>query len=55
MLQALRDIQREIGTTVVIVTHDPAIAGTMDRVLTLIDGQLVEGTAVGYRERVAVN
>ena len=55
VLQALRDIQREIGTTVVIVTHDPAIAGTMDRVLTLIDGQLVEGTAVGYRERVAVN
>jgi putative ABC transport system ATP-binding protein len=55
VLQALRDIQREIGTTVVIVTHDPAIAGTMDRVLTLIDGQLVEGTAVGYQERVAVN
>jgi putative ABC transport system ATP-binding protein len=42
VMDALRDLQREIGTTVVIVTHDPAIAGTMDRVLTLIDGRIVE-------------
>jgi putative ABC transport system ATP-binding protein len=44
VLQALRDVQRETGTTVVIVTHDASLARTMDRVLTLIDGQLVEGT-----------
>jgi putative ABC transport system ATP-binding protein len=42
VLQALDDVQRETGTTVVVVTHDPKIAGAMERVLTLIDGQLVE-------------
>jgi putative ABC transport system ATP-binding protein len=42
VLKALQDVQRETGTTVVVVTHDPKIAGAMERVLTLIDGQLVE-------------
>jgi putative ABC transport system ATP-binding protein len=42
VLQTLQDVQREMHTTVVIVTHDPTIAGAMERVLTLIDGQLVE-------------
>jgi predicted ABC-type transport system involved in lysophospholipase L1 biosynthesis ATPase subunit len=35
-------VQRETGTTVVVVTHDPNIAAAMERVLTLVDGQLVE-------------
>jgi putative ABC transport system ATP-binding protein len=42
VLQTLQDVQREMHTTVVVVTHDPAIAGAMERVLTLVDGQLVE-------------
>jgi putative ABC transport system ATP-binding protein len=42
VFSALQDLQREMGTTVVVVTHDPAIANQMNRVLTLIDGQLVE-------------
>ncbi|HLY28195.1 MAG TPA: ABC transporter ATP-binding protein, partial [Aggregatilineales bacterium] len=42
VLKTLADVQRETGTTVVVVTHDPKIAGGMERVLTLIDGQLVE-------------
>ncbi|MFN7208783.1 MAG: ABC transporter ATP-binding protein [Aggregatilineales bacterium] len=41
VLQALMDVQREIGTTVVVVTHDARIANQMERVLTLLDGQLV--------------
>ncbi len=41
VLDAISDVQREIGTTVVIVTHDPGIASQMERILTLVDGQLV--------------
>lgn len=41
VLQALMDVQRETGTTVVVVTHDARIANQMERVLTLLDGQLV--------------
>ncbi|GAB4525096.1 MAG: ABC transporter ATP-binding protein [Anaerolineae bacterium] len=42
VLDALKTIQRESGTTIVIVTHDRALAETTDRVLTLVDGQIVE-------------
>jgi putative ABC transport system ATP-binding protein len=49
VLKTLEDVQRETGTTVVVVTHDPNIAHEMERVLTLVDGQLVE-TAGQSRE-----
>ncbi len=42
VLKTLEDVQGETGTTVVVVTHDPNIAAAMERVLTLVDGQLVE-------------
>ena len=42
VLETIKDVQREMGTTVVIVTHDPSIAGQMNRVLTLTDGQLID-------------
>lgn len=43
VLETLRQIQRESGTTVVIVTHDPDLAGIADRTLTLVDGLVVNG------------
>jgi putative ABC transport system ATP-binding protein len=33
---------REVGSTVVMVTHDPQVAAYADRVLFLVDGRLVD-------------
>lgn len=41
VLEALKNIQREAGTTVVIVTHDPELAEFTDRIVTLVDGEIV--------------
>lgn len=41
VIQALRDVWRETGTTVVLVTHDPELAGQMDRQVMLVDGRIV--------------
>lgn len=44
VMAALRDIQRDFRTTVIIVTHDTAIAASVDRLVTLIDGHIAEDT-----------
>jgi putative ABC transport system ATP-binding protein len=45
VVQALRDVWQETGTTVVLVTHDPELAGKMGRMLHLVDGRIVNGVA----------
>jgi putative ABC transport system ATP-binding protein len=42
LLEFLRTAVKELGQTVVMVTHDPVAAGYADRVLFLADGQLVD-------------
>jgi putative ABC transport system ATP-binding protein len=40
-MDLLLEAQAAIGATLLVVTHDPNIAGRLDRVLTLKDGRLV--------------
>jgi len=40
VLETLADINREIGTTTIVITHNAAIAGMADRVIYLGDGRI---------------
>lgn len=42
IMDTLKRIQQELNTTVIIVTHDPDIARQTERVITLVDGQIVD-------------
>ncbi|MER5564068.1 ABC transporter ATP-binding protein [Streptomyces sp. NPDC002506] len=56
ILGFLRESVRELGQTVVMVTHDPAAAAHADRVVFLADGRLIdeltEPTAEGVLDRM---
>lgn len=45
IMDLILSLNRERGTTVIIVTHDPSIAATTQRVIRLKDGLLVEANA----------
>ena len=44
VMEALTTIRDNNGTTVVLVTHDQSLAAQTDRVLTLVDGRIVNGS-----------
>jgi ABC-type lipoprotein export system ATPase subunit len=48
----LQDINARFGTTIVLVTHDPAVAGAFGRTITIRDGRV--GSEGGQGEEYAV-
>jgi putative ABC transport system ATP-binding protein len=42
VLDVLRNVRRERGVTLVLVSHDPAIAGAAERTVRMLDGRIVE-------------
>ncbi|MBK8025713.1 MAG: ABC transporter ATP-binding protein [Chloroflexi bacterium] len=40
VMQMLRQVKREVNTTVIVVTHDMSVASEMDRLITLVDGHV---------------
>jgi putative ABC transport system ATP-binding protein len=53
VLGLLRDTARRLGQTVVVVTHDPAVAAAAERVVVLADGLVVDDLAAPTTEQVA--
>lgn len=53
VLEAIEQVNRELGTTTVVITHNAVIAGMADRVIKMSDGQIaeVERNAVRLRPR----
>jgi putative ABC transport system ATP-binding protein len=43
ILQLLSDLRARLGTTFLIATHDPRVAGRAERTVTIVDGLLQEG------------
>ena len=54
VLGLLNDVNRELGTTIVIVTHDPAISSSVGRALAIKDGKTSTETtrAVSFERRI---
>ncbi len=40
VMTALRTVQQQTNTTVIIVTHDPDVASQLDRLVSLVDGEI---------------
>jgi putative ABC transport system ATP-binding protein len=53
VLGAIADVNRELGTTTAVITHNAAIAAMSDRVLRLADGRIVEDHRNAARSKPA--
>jgi putative ABC transport system ATP-binding protein len=43
VMNLLFEMHRRLGTTMVLISHDPALAARCDRTVRLVDGRLVDG------------
>ena len=57
-MNLLRDLNRKLGLTIVLITHDPGIAAEADRAVTIRDGRIHDGAYIAHAPnnlRCAVN
>jgi len=54
IMNLLLDLNRERGTTLIIVTHDPKIAEQTQRVIRIIDGKLDKSSAESKRNKTSI-
>ncbi|HLI56208.1 MAG TPA: ABC transporter ATP-binding protein, partial [Actinomycetota bacterium] len=52
VLDMMRNSVKELGQTVVMVTHDPVAAGYADRVVFLVDGRVLDEMGEPTADRV---
>lgn len=48
VINLLRSLNHDLKTTIIIVTHDPAVARQTDRVLVMLDGKIADDHRVGH-------
>jgi ABC-type lipoprotein export system ATPase subunit len=48
VIALLRDLNQRLGTTIIVVTHDPAVARETNRVILLLDGTIADDHRVGH-------
>jgi macrolide transport system ATP-binding/permease protein len=53
IMEVLRALNRDHGVTIIVVTHDPGIAGYTDRVVTMRDGRVVSDEPVQHENQAA--
>jgi len=53
ILSLLEDLRKKRGLTIVLVTHEPAVATRADRIIEMLDGRVKQGTDV-YGKRSTI-
>jgi ABC-type lipoprotein export system ATPase subunit len=53
VLGALKNVREELGTTVIVVTHDMDVASQMERLVSLVDGKIAEDVDARSSARLA--
>jgi putative ABC transport system ATP-binding protein len=53
VMKALRDVQQNMNTTIMMVTHDMGVASQADRVVSLVDGQIASDIDPRSNEQLA--
>ena len=49
VMKAFKDIREALGTTVVVITHDMGVASELDRLINLVDGEIVPEAVIEGR------